>query len=362
MQKTLVWYCPIQLKNDGYGYAFLNLFSRVDKSRFNVVNSKDVADPSAGPKVSGVHISLEDGFVTTDESFIYLPDEAWQESDILINNCLPEFYRHIAAYKIGFTYWETETLPRNWINNMLEMDELWTTSSWAEEVFKHSTGHKNVHSFKLGIDPLFNKFEGTPEGPFTFMHMGSPSTRKNTQMAVDAFLKLFRGNSDYHLIIKSIGAPDARLKDSDGSLLGSIYNHPQITVIDRIVNESYLSRLYEKAHCFIYPTSGEGWGMMPFQSIAKGVPTICTDYSACKEYAYLSIPLDYKLGDTNKYGIYADTQWAIPDFDDLCDKMLYVASNYHKEKEKVLKGSDYIHSNMTWDMVIKDYNNRLCQI
>ena len=268
----------------------------------------------------------------------------------------------MGKYKIGFTYWETESVPSGWVNYMLEMDEIWTTSEWCGRVFRESTGHKNVQTFKLGIDPIFNKYEDTPSGPFTFMHMGSPSTRKNTQMAVDAFLKLFAGDSNYHLIIKSIGAPDARLKSEDGEILGSIYNHPQITVIDRIVNEKYLSRLYEKAHCFIYPTSGEGWGMMPFQSIAKGIPTICTNYSACEEYAHLSIPLDYKLGDTDRVGIYANTQWALPNFDDLCDKMLYVVSNYHKEKNRALEGSDYIHNNLSWDSVVKDYNNRLCQI
>lgn len=362
MKKTLVWYCLIQLKSDGYGYAFLNLFPRVGIDNFNIVNSKDLTKNYSGPKVSGIHVSLDKGFIESDETFVYLPDDFWNDSDIIINNCLPHHYKKLGGYNIGFTYWETESVPIKWIDNMLEMDELWTTSSWAKEVFKHSTGHKNVHSFSLGIDPVFNKYTDIPSGPFTFMHMGSPSTRKNTQMAVDAFLKLFNNDSNYHLIIKSAGPPDARLKDDRGDIVGSIYNHPQITVIDTILDEEELSKLYEKAHCFIYPTSGEGWGMMPFQSIAKGIPTICTDYSACKEYAYLSIPLDYKLGETQKFGIYADTQWAIPDFDDLCDKMLYVVSNYHKEKEKVLLGADYIHSNMTWDMVAKNYSNRLCQI
>jgi len=73
--------------------------------------------------------------------------------------------------------------------------------------------------------------------------------------------------------------------------------------------------------------------------------------------------LDYKWSKFNMSGVYEGAgEWAEPNFDDLCDKMLYVIKNYDDVLNKTLKGAKYINENMTWDKVTKDYIDRLCQI
>jgi glycosyltransferase involved in cell wall biosynthesis len=115
--------------------------------------------------------------------------------------------------------------------------------------------------------------------------------------------------------------------------------------------------------CLIYPTSGEGWGILPYQAIAKGIPTICTNATSCTEYAEMSVPLDYKWSNYNMSGIYEDTgTWAEPDFDDLCDKMLYVVNNYDEIAKKTYDNATAQFETMTWDWAAKGYYNRLCQI
>jgi hypothetical protein len=77
----------------------------------------------------------------------------------------------------------------------------------------------------------------------------------------------------------------------------------------------------------------------------------------------MSVPLDFNWGTMNISGIYQDTgTWAEPDFDDLCDKMLYVVNNYEEVSNKTFASAEHIHKNMTWEKVSKDYANRLCQI
>jgi hypothetical protein len=54
--------------------------------------------------------------------------------------------------------------------------------------------------------------------------------------------------------------------------------------------------------------------------------------------------------------------WAMPSFDDLCDKMLYVTNHYEEVSEKTYSSAVYINENMTWQKVAKGYSDRLCQI
>ena len=103
--------------------------------------------------------------------------------------------------------------------------------------------------------------------------------------------------------------------------------------------------------------------MLPIQGIAKGIPTICTNATACTEFAELSIPLNFKWGTKNMFGIYDGCgDWAEPDFDDLCDKMLYVVNNYDEAAKKTFDGAQWVHQNLTWDKVSEEYKERLCQI
>lgn len=286
------------------------------------------------------------------------------DADILINNRLPMDYHISDGYNIGFTYWETTKLPSSWVDSMNNMDEIWTTSSWAKDVFINSGVRVPVFNFKLGVDSqLFRpNLKTEPRKPFTFLSIGSPSTRKNSQLAVDAFIKLFGKDDAYHLIYKSVDAPDARIRDESG-ISQSLYDYPNITVIDRDVPLSELSQIYDMADCLIYPTSGEGWGMLPYQAIAKAIPTICTDATAATEYAKLSIPLDYEWSDYNMSGIYSDCgQWAKPNFDDLCDKMLYIVNYYDLVANHTYSNVIEVYETMTWESVAKDYRERLCQI
>lgn len=284
-------------------------------------------------------------------------------SKIYIHNVLPDAYYPCDGYNIGFTYWETNWLPNGWAEKMNQMDEIWTTSSWAKSVFKSSGVTVPVYSFALGINPdLYFPSKRYRKKEFTFMSIGSPSTRKNSQLAVSAFLGLFGRDEMYRLVYKSNGVPDARMMLPDGSRT-TLNNHPRITVIDSQLTELELSRLYNTVDCVLYPTSGEGWGLLPLQSIALGIPTICTNATACTEFAELSVPLSYKWSKFNMSGIYENAgEWAEPDFDDLCDKMLYVSKNYSEVAEKTYNGALEVAKKFTWQKVTEKYRKRLCQI
>jgi glycosyltransferase involved in cell wall biosynthesis len=331
----------------GYGYVPDRLFDQLSKTDLPITRNNSAAPEEIQTLLDGFSF----GYLTTKES----------HDEIVINHSMPESFIKSSIYSIGLTFWETNRLPDSWVFNCNRMDEVWTASRFMRDVFINSGVSVPVHAFNLGVDPeIFFPVKRTQNRPFTFLSIGSPSTRKNSQMSVDAFIKVFGGQEGYRMIYKSNGPADARsfINGMRGKL-----NHPQIEVIDWEVSVEELGRIYDCADCLLYPTSGEGWGLIPFQAIAKGIPTICTNATACEEYAHMSVPLDYEWSTDKMSGIYDGAgYWAKPNFDDLCDKMLYVVNDYDKVATKTFQSAEYINKNMTWELVSKDYVNRLCQI
>lgn len=339
-----------QEKNEGYKVAEEEIYNRLINLGLEI--TRDVLVPKNIKDFAESGISL--GYSTDYNENI--------KSKILINNRLPIDYTICDGYNIGFSYWETNKLPKDWVTKMNMMDEIWTTSEWAKNVFIDSGVSVPVYAFKLGVNNYFKPIKRNKKfNEFTFMSIGSPSTRKNSQMAVDAFLKLFDGKEGVSLLYKTMDSPDARI--FKGQEMLPISSHHQIKIVDADLPMKDLASLYDLADCVVYPTSGEGWGMLPYQAIAKGIPTICTNATACTEYANMSVPLSFNWGTKKISGIYQDTgTWAEPNFDDLCDKMLYVYNNYEEISEYTYNNAVLKYADMQWDTVVKEYYNRLCQI
>jgi glycosyltransferase involved in cell wall biosynthesis len=337
-----------QERNEGYKVAEDEIYNRLCNMGLEI--NREVLLPKNFKSLHDAGVSI--GYVSNKN----------EDIEILISNRLPIDYSMCDGYNIGFSYWETNQLPKDWVEKMNLMDEIWTTSQWARDMFIQSGVTVPVFDFRLGVDPLFKPVKRKlKNNQFTFMSIGSPSTRKNTQMVVDAFIKLFEGNHNVRLLYKTIDSPDARIY-RNGEMM-AIEKHNQIDIIDADLPVEDLANVYDSADCVVYPTSGEGWGMLPYQAIAKGIPTICTNATACTEYASLSVPLDFQWGTSKMSGIYQDAgTWAEPNFDDLCDKMLYVYNHYNEVAEYTYENSVNNYESMTWDYAAEGYYKRLCQI
>lgn len=341
--------------SEGYGYTPDRLWDFIGSSGLPIRRSKPTDWTEIGMIQLPPDMAMLEGL-----GIGYMEKDVCTQ-EIVINHSVPDGFVKSQRYSVGFTFWETNRLPNYWVDLCNDMDEIWTCSTAMQKVFIESGVHRPVHEFKLGVDPniYFPKLR-TPHSTFTFLSMGSPSSRKNSQMAIDAFLKVFEGNDNYRLIYKSNGDPDGRIYR--GQEMHGL-SHPQIEVIDDEVSHEKLGEIYDMADCLIYPTSGEGWGNIPFQSIAKGIPTICTNVLACTEFADKSVPLDFNWSTWKMTGRYENCgQWAEPIFDDLCDKMIHVANNYGQIAQHTYDSALYINENMTWEKISQPYIKRAWEI
>lgn len=310
--KALSWFTPSIGEMMGYGVAAVNLI------RGLMNRSTYVAYNSSSPKV---HIS----FVQ------------------------PEWYMgDTSQYRIGYTPWESTVIPDTWKHYMEQQNEIWTTSNFCLDIFKKYEVNEVIHMVPHGINPeVWPIEERTLTNDFVFLHIGGPSERKGAQKVVDAFLDLFDGQSNMKLIIKSTGVSEARWR-RENYYGGNIENHPQVQVITEDIEEQDLVRLYLKSHCMVYPSNGEGFGFIPFQGIATGLPTITTNMTAMADFAELSMPL--KASWTEGNGMHLGL-WAEPDLDDLRVQMKSAVDDWENHKKKAIHGARIIHGSQTWDHI-----------
>lgn len=268
---------------------------------------------------------------------------------VIINFIQPDYYHGIYdQFRIGYTPWESSVIPDHWKIQMQEMDEIWTPCSYIKEVYESYEVNDTIRVVPHGIDPEVWKIENRYlRDKFIFFHVGGPTERKGGQRVVDAWLELFDDNEDVYLIMKSGGVSECRFWDKRGEFKNIMY-HPRVIVIEENLPVHELVKLYNKAHCLVYPTNGEGFGLIPFQGIASGLPTIVTDATACADFAGLSVPL--KSAPHPGVGIHLG-EWVEPDADDLREQMLYVFNNYDKVRDKTINSARVIHNTQTWTHV-----------
>jgi len=277
-----------------------------------------------------------------------------------VNFCQPVYYQLHRSYTVGYTPWESTKVPQTWRTPMSECDEIWATSEFVKSVYEKNNIHHNIHVIPHGISSDFEIYERELTGKFNFLHVGGESNRKNAQIVVDAFLELYDGQEDYQLVLKY-----NKFCDADAYVNGKVvpaHNHPQIVAIPNALDTYEMVQLYHKCHCLVYPTSGEGFGMIPFEAIATGMPSIVTNLTGTADFAKMSIPLEAEWGEaplqSHLYGCDAG-EWAIPNYDALVDLMEHVVDEYDMFKKYTLNSARILHSEWSWSATADKIIDRL---
>ncbi len=183
---------------------------------------------------------------------------------------------HDGQHRVLFSMWETDTLPgdfRRWLN---QYDQVIVPCQHNVDLF--SQFHNDVSYCPLGVDHKFWKpMDGSGEGPFRFHGGGSLWRRKGLDVLVKAFNALKLPDAELH--IKA--APHAR--DTPTSSLGK----------NIFLNRGWMSLeeqrgWFNKADCYVAVSRGEGFGLMPLQAIASGIPTILSDSTGQSQFAHLA--------------------------------------------------------------------------
>ena len=94
--------------SEGYGYTPDCLYEFIGSSGLPISRSK--------PSVSDI-VRMQDGF-----NFGYLHiDDNISANKIIINHSIAEAFIKSSIYSVGFTFWETNRLPQDWVDDCNRM-------------------------------------------------------------------------------------------------------------------------------------------------------------------------------------------------------------------------------------------------
>lgn len=210
------------------------------------------------------------------------------KSDIQLNFTQPQHFKlHRNQYQIGYTPWESTGMRKDWVDKFNICDEVWAPSDWVAKVFKDNGVTKPIYVYPHGVEDIWKPKKRILKSgeSFKFLHIGEPSPRKDGQLVVDTFIKLFGNNPDYHLTIKAHHFNTTRVYDKYNEFVNPDKAYNNITIITEEYSEPDLVSLFHRHHALIYPSWGEGFGFIPIQGLATGMPVITTyDWAHYNKY------------------------------------------------------------------------------
>lgn len=180
--------------------------------------------------------------------------------------CQPTYWQWASkdSYKIGYVPWESTELPPMWKYMMRSADELWTPSPVIAGWFK-DLGY-DFKVYQHGVDPEVwspvRRHDRT--GPVKLLHIGEPAVRKAGGLVLDSFTEVHSEDPGCTLTIKSHGPTELKS------------NHPAVTIIEEEYSETDLVKLVHDHDVLVYPSYGEGFGLIPLQAMSTGMPVVIT--------------------------------------------------------------------------------------
>lgn len=257
------------------------------------------------------------------------PDET------LVVHTLPRTWHRLRGelspwYFVGHSVWETETLPKPWVNQMECADEIWVPTQWnrstyADVLDKPIRVIPHVISTDEPADPPIE----IPEDAFVFTCISAWDWRKRPDRTIQAFLDAFTADDPVVLVVKTGSWPTSWYEPKESTSvqvqrLIDRYPRPARVLHDTSMwtHEQVLG-LLERTDCFVSLTSSEGWGLGAFDAACRGKPILITGWGGQVEWLgseypglipYTMVPIDHpdtELFDRKMTWAYADTDTAI---------------------------------------------------
>jgi len=273
---------------------------------------------------------------------------------------------------IGFPFFELNKLGTVSLYNINYMDHICVASEWAANILCNHRVKCNVSVVPLGVDrSIFypqTVYQHTDN--FYFLNIAKIEKRKGHDVLIQAFNKAFT--------------------QKDNVVLGMMWHNPFLTpqeiqewekyykstplgnkiiFVPPVETDKLLAHIINTAHCCIFPTRAEGFGLPILQSLSCGKPVITTNYSGHSEYvnddnSYLLEIDELEDAYDNVSNVFPHTKWfygqgqwgKITDkhIDQIVDYMRYVYKERPSNQEGIETAKQF-----TWENSVQKLINIL---
>lgn len=238
------------------------------------------------------------GFESHDITIVHvqpepLLDTAYERSDL--------FERLPRPYRIGYWYWEFDSIPDSWVGHAQKVDEVWAATEFVARGLRERLALP-VRTLFPGVQlaPYARRGKshfGMSEEPYTFLfvfHMMSVMERKNPLGLIRAFKAAFGEDDGVRLVLKTSfgdrhpGQFDVLKKAAVGD---------NIVLINEVYTPDNLLSLMDACDAYVSLHRSEGLGLTMAEAMLMGKPVIATNFSGNVDFMdeTNSLLVSYKL-------------------------------------------------------------------
>jgi len=364
-------YCGTFTDSSGYGQANRTDIAAFYLNGLNVTTERisQMSDRSSNYGWMGsIASQLENRQIDYKIKFIHLTPDLYPA------------YIEKGKYNIGRLFWETDRLPKEWVNPCNKVDEIWTLSEPQAEMIRKSGVTVPIKCFPQAIDISLAELNLTPfivpnfDG-FIFYSIFQWILRKNPEALVKTYLKTFEGYNDVCLVLKTYGTnysekEFSRIKDEIARWKRDLKqtHFPKIYLIDRVMTTEELFRVHLMGDAYINTSCGEGNGIPVVEAALMGKPIISTDTTGFADYfpkdIYYPVPaVPVQATQVPTIPWYtSEMQWLDIDRKKLGEAMLEVYNNQAIAKKRGRQAQDFVRDNFNFWKVGQDMKQRLEEI
>ncbi len=174
---------------------------------------------------------------------------------------------------------EVEPMPPHWASVINRAGGCWVPSTWVYQTFRDGGVKTPMMISGYGIDTeAFQPVDRAGrDGPFRVLVWGRGLlSRKNLMLALRAYVAA--DLPDTVLEIK-VNTDDVLARDGMG-----VIGRDDVTIIARDWTISQVARWLQSGDVLLYLSSGEGFGLMPLEAMATGLPVVCAANTGMLDY------------------------------------------------------------------------------
>lgn len=262
---------------------------------------------------------------------------------------------------VGYTVWETNVLPPICVNAINQKDIILTPSTFSANTIRNSGFYGNIHVIPhiINMDDFVETENRIDHDRLVFLFNGEFTTRKGIDVLLESYMKAFTRDDDVVLVLKTyildnrsnvsryvsnyLGYMKERLKLSDC---------PEIKVIDQVITDGAVNKLYMYSDVLLSPTRGEGFGLTIAEGLAANRVVVATDKGGHRDFCGHSnsilidsqeVDIDVNMLEEGRT-VYKGQKWFNPSVDHLVETL---QSLYEIFKHRGRKGFQDHHKTMT---------------
>jgi glycosyltransferase involved in cell wall biosynthesis len=220
-------------------------------------------------------------------------------------------------------------------------------SKWAMGILQQYTT-KPVCLYRHGVSSQVGRVPPLHPAGFSVLHMSSSAgERKGTRQIVEAWAQVESQLGPEPWLTLVMSQSDAR------SLLGAFSVLPRMNV-----GPVAMARFIAHFHLVVQPSRGEGFGMLPLEALACGVPVVATDCTGHSEYLPRPGAVIVPTGDLEAIDDGPGAMAPSLRTDDVANAIVYAYKNWRAQMSDAQGAAEQLREAWSWAAVTRGWLER----